>query len=454
MTLMNQWIREKSRHISTPPLPFSPPSHPTAGVNNASKSIMCSDWNPIIEGLLLLGSENGQTHIINCRQNPYQSEDPLLLPQHMDPVVECKWSPSASHFATSISTSIINYHSSQEPLKPLRIYNNESSAKKILFRTDTQFLSCFRDGSIQLFDIRDPSMLPKLSLRNLHSLGLESTLTDISYHYLSSDIIMSIGHPNYDLKMWDLRYTWKGDKSIPIEIVPLPILYSPYIKKRMRAPLAIINNPQKSSYHCVCADDTIYTHSITNNAVIHRMMATDKFRTSGSFFLGASLSPDGDMLVCGSSEEGGGAFIWDGIGSSSSRNKNFSLPKWRLGECRWEASCVSWSGNFLGKERIFVGGEDYLSRIWTIDDCQYSIDSFNLKAEPLFIDNCDITQQQTQQQQAQQIPQTIEKWPSQQSPSFPSSMMQDIIPLRQINQSHFSPKTVSRFNKDFLLLFN
>lgn len=504
----HQWIKERSRLFTTALLPFTPPQHPNVSSSNPEppKSIMCCDWHPFTDGLLLLGSENGSTHLLNCRQNPYQSEDPLGLPQHTDPVISCKWSPSGLCFATSQSSSTITLHSTRQPSKALRTYHNGASAKKILFRTDSQILGAFKDGSIMLFDTRDPSLTPRLQLMNLHSntsgSSGESTLTDISYHHFSEDVIMSIGHPNYDLKMWDLRYTYKGNKAVPITVVPLPTKYSPYIKKRMRAPLAIVNNPVKSMYHCVCADDTIYTHSITNNAVIHRMVAPEppelgntssqKFRTSGSFFLGASLSPAGDMLACGSSEQGGGAFVWDGIGeivdfdvddsAPDARPPTHSYPKFRLGECRWEASCVGWSPNFDGKERIFVGGEDYLSRVWTltndnfVDTNEHGHYNNALFAEPL-LNDCrhNHTQQlhhhhHLEESVAKSPPETVDEWPSRRAGNngvgdglfllLPdeedNALGCQIKPNQQITSKHGTTSTARKgsLNRDFLLLFN
>lgn len=159
-----------------------------------------------------------------------------------------------------------------------------------------------RDGDIRLYDCRSASKSSRLNVavltismahkRNRSNNSMVSCIQFLPHqpHYLSS-----IGQPDYNVNIWDCRYT---KTSFPSEVIVNPTITG----KRLRAFVDISCSPDGAYLYAVNSNNTIYKFALSNFE-LERELSHPQLRT-GSFYLRSALSADGRFIACGSAGDG------------------------------------------------------------------------------------------------------------------------------------------------------
>lgn len=354
---------------------------------------MAADFCDRLPHLLLLGNEAGEVSLVDCssvaadaarQQAAYASgvnSSSRLLHSYPDPVFDVTWRDHL--YALAIADNHVYIHDGPTGRTTHCLGFHDSNVRTVRFRPNHQqgtLASGGRDGAIALWDLRTvdtnsaknkPSMViadahgprrgtssplspfPPLqsspAARIRHSpASLSSSVTSFEFMPIHDHLVASIGQPDYSVRFWDIRYSWgRGGLALPYAEIPAPIS-----GRRQRAFLSLCLDRRGSLLYAVSSDNNIYSFLTSNcHSTPLDTYSAPGFRTSGSFYIRSCLSPDDAYLLCGSTE--GHAFIW-----TTSPGRQAAI---RLVEHRFEVSCVAWSPN---NEHVFVGGEDYVSRMW------------------------------------------------------------------------------------------
>lgn len=356
---------------------------------------MAADFCDRLSHLLLLGNEAGEVSLVDCslledaepagQQVGISSNDASgssrLLHSYPDPVFDLTWRDHL--YALAIADNHVYVHDGPTGRTKHCLGFHDSNVRTVRFRPNHQqgtLASGGRDGVIALWDLRTvdtnsarntPSMVisdahgprqgtipsssfpssskPSSVARIRHSLApSSSSVTSFEFMPLNDHLMASIGQPDYSVRFWDIRYSWgRGGRALPLAEIPAPIS-----GRRQRAFLSLCTDRRGSLLYAVSSDNNIYCFLTSNyHSSPLDTFSAPGFRTSGSFYIRSCLSPDDAYLLCGSTE--GHAFIWP-----TSPRRQAAI---RLAEHRFEVSCVAWSPD---NEHVFVGGEDYASRLW------------------------------------------------------------------------------------------
>lgn len=159
-----------------------------------------------------------------------------------------------------------------------------------------------------------------------------------------SELIFSI------VKLWDLRFP-ASDKKSPRPSamawgeLPDPTTNCANPSRRARSVNALVESPTTGDLFAMCGDSKIHAlrpacartadEDIDPHAILPRTYTDPNLRVS-TFYLRASISPDGKYLACGSTY--GGIMAWDVNGKTDSKGE---VKATRLGFGKREDSEVS-----------------------------------------------------------------------------------------------------------------
>lgn len=315
---------------------------------------MAADFSRHYPNRLLVVNEAGDISLVHCP--PGKAPRTEALHAYQDAVLDCMWGGQMdSLYALAVADMHVYVHDSHNQTMLHCLGQHSSNVRTVRFRPSHPSIlgTASRDGCIALWDLRlcgsnSAKNRPTSTINDAHGpTGRRpsvSSVTMAEFMPLQDHLLASIGQPDYAIRFWDVRYT-RG-KSVPCAAIE-----APRTGRRQRAFISLCVDSCGSSLYAVSADNNIYRYLVGNcSSEPLDVFAHPNFRTSGSFYIRSALSPDDEALVCGSTE--GHAYIWP-----TSKKRRQVL---RLAEHRYEVSCVAWSS----RGGLFVGGEDYVSRIW------------------------------------------------------------------------------------------
>lgn len=339
------------------PLSFCPRSSPT----------MAADFGRIDPYRLLIGNEAGDVVLVEPTTKDHYGDIPMVtrgLHSYPDAIFDAIWRGDDHRYALAVADNHVYVHDSSSGAVVQCLGHHNSSIRTVRYRPNNPHIitTAGRDGCIAIWDLRNSDTnssrnRPISVIQDAHTIrspnqsGMaaetNSSVTAFDFMPLEDHLIASIGQPDYDIRFWDLRYTWR--RGMPATFCGK--ISAPKGGRRQRAFVSICVDSGGSFVYAVSSDNHIYKYLTSNFCGDPVDIYSGKgFRTSGSFYIRSSLSPDDDFLLCGSTE--GHAYIWP----TSRRRSNY----FRLYEHRYEVSCVAWSQS----NHIFIGGEDYVSRLW------------------------------------------------------------------------------------------
>lgn len=165
--------------------------------------------------------------------------------------------------------------------------------------------------------------------------------------------LISCGPGDGVIKVWDLRRTYSTLKKEPIAKYNLPYAG----KSTLKGFTNLIVDDTGSKLYASCMDSNIYSYNISTYSKDPHMVYSGL--QINSFYIKSCLSPDGDYLLSGSSDEK--AYIW---------NLKNPKPMVALSGHNYEVTCVAWShhqNNLDGGNMCLVTcSDDACHKIWRI----------------------------------------------------------------------------------------
>lgn len=178
--------------------------------------------------------------------------------------------------------------------------------------------------------------------------------------FQDENTLISCGPGDGVIKVWDLRRCYTTLKKEPIAKYNLPYAG----KSTFKGFTNLVVNEAGTRLYASCMDSKIYGYNIDTYSKVPSMVYEGL--QINSFYIKACLSPDGEYLLSGSSDEK--AYIWN------LKNPN---PVVTLAGHNYEVTCVAWSNhqnNLDGGNMCLVTcSDDACHKIWRMDRRKYQM---------------------------------------------------------------------------------
>ncbi|KAF8915812.1 WD40-repeat-containing domain protein [Mucidula mucida] len=331
------------------------------------------------KSLLAVATEHGFVQIMNTsHREPWDLEPARAFFQiHNNGIFDVQWNESDSLLATGSAdqTTKITCLETSTLLHTLR--GHTSSVKRIAWDpTNPNLLSTGgRDGSIHLWDLRQSMQAtadPVASIFSAHDeiksrkkTNTTSSITGLVYNDMAPFNLISSGTTNGILRCWDVRLL-QSKKRAP---KPRPIVMSlndPTCFHGSRRPRGIKSlckgsGPTAGVLFGLSADARVHTYTMST-LVGCETSYTHSEMSSGSFYVGISVSPCGRWLSCGGPT--GNAFLFD-VHNAGRRGVTLGSQAVKLNggpEVKGEIGAVDWSA-----EGVATCSDEGVVRFWRPD---------------------------------------------------------------------------------------
>lgn len=250
-------------------------------------------------------------------------------------------------------------------------YGHTKSVKTVAFRPDdcSVFATGARDGKVLVWDIRanlgvDIVNRPDNSINNCHPIHCNKTPTSASKRssrlvpetransitgliFQNDETLISCADGDGNIKIWDLRKNYSVYTKDPLPKQSIPYCGS----SSKNGYTNLIFDKSRYVLFANCMDSVIYSFNITSHSFIplQRYIGHE----NSTFYIKSSLSPEGNYLLSGSSDEK--AYIW---------NTKYSEPILQLEGHSAEVTCASWCQT--GDIKLMTCSDDARHKIWRI----------------------------------------------------------------------------------------
>ncbi|XP_055528288.1 protein lethal(2)denticleless [Wyeomyia smithii] len=373
-----------------------------------SPSVLTADFNPAPpilaakfskcegnEHILAIANEDGKVAIqdTNLPNKEPGGERALEGEQcHLNAVFDIEWMPGDMKLVSASGDHTARlWELTESKLVSSQVFNGHSrSVKTASFRrTDPAvFATGGRDGVIVLWDIRaqlgsnlapradscifsghaggpgTPSAYRKRTRATpkIPPNGCSSSITGLAFQ--DDNTLISCGAGDGIIKVWDVRRHYTSHNREPLPKYSFPYAGTTTLKGFTNL---LIDVTRKRLY-VNCMDNHIYCYNVSSYAT-EPIQRYSGFK-NGTFYIKSYLSPDGQYLISGSSDEK--SYIW---------NVDNPNPLARLNGHTVEVTSVAWmqSHNDI---RIVTCSDDARHKIWRIGPEQIeSDDKLNYKGE-------------------------------------------------------------------------
>lgn len=240
------------------------------------------------------------------------------------------------------------------------------------------------------------SLTPSRQTAKMFSQSLtSSSITGLSFQ--DDHTLVSCGAGDGVIKLWDLRRNYSCFKKEPLPKHTLTYAGSSALKGFTN--LLIDNSGMRLYVNCM--DNNIYCYNISSYS--NEPIKCYKGFTNKTFYIKSCLSPDGQYLVSGSSDEK--AYIW---------NVNYSEPILSLNGHTVEVTCVAWS-NQSNDIRVVTCSDDARHKIWKIgpeeinDDEKIYYKGFSEECKYYYCENNRVKKLKTLESTPRSLKRLIEK---------------------------------------------
>ncbi|OCT77607.1 denticleless protein homolog A [Xenopus laevis] len=215
-------------------------------------------------------------------------------------------------------------------------------------------------GAHNAIDKQTPSKMKKRkpSIRGLApSVDSQQSVTVVIFQ--DEYTIISAGAVDGVVKIWDLRKNYSAYRQDPVPVKHFPY---PGNSTRKLGYSSLVLDPTGTNLFASCTDDNVYMFNATG-------LKTDPvsiFRghQNSTFYIKASVSPDGQFLLSGSSDHS--AYIWQ-------VSDPMAAPVTLMGHCQ-EVTSVAWCQSDFTK--IATCSDDNTVRVWRLKrSCEDSSES-------------------------------------------------------------------------------
>lgn len=317
----------------------------------------------------------------NIRSTAPESERSLVGQQcHFNAVFDLEWMPGHMKFISASGDHTARLWEVRDgTFENVRIFNGHTrSVKTAAFRkTDSAvFATGGRDGAILIWDTRaalNVGVMPRADncIYSGHSGGPGTPMSackrrstrhhtpKLPANVSSSSItglvfqddttLVSCGAGDGIIKVWDLRRNYTSYKKEPLPKHSIPYPGTSTFKGYTN----LMVDEGGVRLYVNCMDNSIYAYNLASYAAEPLIRYTG-LRNS-TFYIKSSLSPDGQYLLSGSSDEK--AYIW---------NVRQSEPLVTLVGHTVEVTCVAWS--HAPEMRVVTCSDDARHKIWRIGD--------------------------------------------------------------------------------------
>ncbi|XP_055619864.1 protein lethal(2)denticleless [Toxorhynchites rutilus septentrionalis] len=331
------------------------------------------------EHILAIANEDGKIAIQDTNlSNEERGEERALDGEqcHMNVIFDIEWMPGNMKLVSASGDHTARLWTlTESQLVSSQIFNGHSrSVKTASFRrTDPAvFATGGRDGVIILWDIRaqlGSNMAPRADncIFSGHAGGPRTpsthrrrtrTTPKIPPHGCSSSItglvfqddntLISCGAGDGVIKVWDIRRHYNGHNRDPLPKHSFP--YAGTTALRGFTNLSIDSNGTR--LYANCMDNHIYCYNISTYGA-QPIQRYGGFK-NGTFYIKSCLSPDGQYLISGSSDER--SYIW---------NVDNPNPLLQLDGHTVEVTSVAWMQSY-SDIRVVTCSDDARHKIWRI----------------------------------------------------------------------------------------
>uniref|UniRef100_A0A3Q0S6P1 Denticleless E3 ubiquitin protein ligase homolog (Drosophila) n=1 Tax=Amphilophus citrinellus TaxID=61819 RepID=A0A3Q0S6P1_AMPCI len=337
-----------------------------------------------LQNVLAAANEEGIVRIYNTES---------LWLAHENAVFDIAWMPGEPQLVTAAGDQMARLWDVKSGELLGSFKGHLCSLKSVAFAPEEKavFSTGARDGNIMVWDIRcskkdgfyrqvnqisgahnkaesnPPSKTKKRrsSMRGMApSVDTQQSVTVVLFR--DQHTLISSGAVDGVIKMWDLRKNYTTHRHDPV-----PLQAYPYPGSCMRTRLGysgLILDSSRSNVMCNCTDDNIYMFNVCG--IKTTPVAVFSGHQNSSFYVKSSISPDGQFLASGSSDNH--TYIW--------KISDPQHPPMMLQGHSEEVTSVAWCPTDFTK--IASCSDDHTVRIWRLqretDGVQSSLGEANI----------------------------------------------------------------------------
>ncbi|KAM9798554.1 denticleless protein homolog [Neosynchiropus ocellatus] len=344
-----------------------------------------------MKDIIAVANEEGAVMIYNTER----CKTPLLKEwsAHENAVFDIAWVPGEPQLVTAAGDQMAHLWDVKSGEMLGKFKGHHCSLKTVAFSPEEKAVFCTgaRDGNIMVWDTRcskkdgfyrqvkqissahnkaETNQLSKTKKRRPSTRGMapsvdsQQSVTVVLFR--DQHTLISSGAVDGVVKMWDLRKNYTAHNHDPVALQTFP-----YPGSSMRTRLGysgLVLDSSRSNVMCNCTDDNIYMFNV--NGIKTTPEAVFSGHLNSSFYVKSSISPDGQFLASGSSDNH--MYIW--------KISDPEQPPMTLQGHNEEVTCVAWCPTDFTK--IASCSDDQTVRIWRLhrdmEGAELSIGEANL----------------------------------------------------------------------------